>query len=167
MTAKKGGDSADLNYDMNYNLFLLKTSLQNLKTAQDKHNVNRWVHKLLSSNKTVAEMKLRNDFMAQLVFSVQQGELNSPFNQYPPSSPLSNLTYLLTGSAPSSTKDAKKDGGAWECDLSSEDSDKPMLYRQSPDGGAFLAAQPVPKCGAFCYLAVVSKPPAKEENPKL
>jgi hypothetical protein len=129
--------------------------------------VNRWVHKLLSSNKTVAEMKLRNDFMAQLVFSVQQGELNSPFNQYPPSSPLSNLTYLLTGSAPSSTKDAKKDGGAWECDLSSEDSDKPMLYRQSPDGGAFLAAQPVPKCGAFCYLAVVSKPPAKEENPKL
>jgi len=35
MTAKKvGGDSAELNYDMNYNLFLLKTSMQNLKTAQ-------------------------------------------------------------------------------------------------------------------------------------
>jgi len=24
----------ELNYDMNYNLFLLKTSMQNLKTAQ-------------------------------------------------------------------------------------------------------------------------------------
>lgn len=34
MAAKKDGDSAELNYDMNYNLFLLKTSLQNLKTAQ-------------------------------------------------------------------------------------------------------------------------------------
>lgn len=33
---KKLGDSAELNYDMNYNLFLLKTSMQNLKTAQGK-----------------------------------------------------------------------------------------------------------------------------------
>jgi len=36
--AKKGGDSAELNYDMNYNLFLLKTSMQNLKTAQGNYN---------------------------------------------------------------------------------------------------------------------------------
>ncbi|XP_026814426.1 uncharacterized protein LOC113554674 [Rhopalosiphum maidis] len=166
--AKKVGDSAELNYDMNYNLFLLKTSMQNLKTAQDKHNVNRWVHKLLASNKTIAEMKLRNDFMFHLVTAVQEGELRPPFNQYPPSLPLNNLTYLLTGSAPSSSgKDGKKGAGAWECDLNSEDTEKPMLYRQSPDGGAFLAAQPIPKCGAFCYLAVVSKPPAKDDKPKL
>lgn len=113
-------------------------------------------------------MKLRNDFMYHLVTAVQDGELRPPFNQYPPSAPLNNLTYLLTGAAPNArSKDAKKDGGAWECDMSSEDTDKPMLYRQSPDGGAFLAAQPVPKCGAFCYLAVVSKPPTKDEKPKL
>lgn len=39
MTSKKGeqsSDAADLNYDMNYNLFLLKTSMQNLKSAQGK-----------------------------------------------------------------------------------------------------------------------------------
>ncbi|VVC45706.1 Domain of unknown function DUF4485, partial [Cinara cedri] len=132
-----------------------------------KHSVNRWVHKLLASNKSIAEMKLRNDFMYHLVTSVQEGELRAPFNQYPPSAPLSNLTYLLTGNAPSAGKDGNKGGGSWECDLSSEDTDKPMLYRQSPDGGAFLAAQPVPKCGAFCYLAVVSKPPAKDDKPKL
>lgn len=36
--AKKVGDSAELNYDMNYNLFLLKTSMQNLKTAQGNNN---------------------------------------------------------------------------------------------------------------------------------
>lgn len=39
---------------------------------------------------------------------------------------------------------------------------KPMLYEQSPDGGAFLAAQPVPRCGAFCYLAVVAREPNKD-----
>ncbi|VVC32256.1 Domain of unknown function DUF4485 [Cinara cedri] len=162
--ASKKGDSTELNYDMNYNLFLLKTSMQNLKSAQDKHSVNRWVHKLLASNKTLAEMKLRNDFMYHLVTSVQEGELRPPFNQYPPSSPLSNLTYLLTGNAPSA---GNKGGGSFECDLSSEETDKPMLHRQSPDGGAFLAAKPVPKCGAFCYLAVVSKPPVKDDKPKL
>lgn len=133
----------------------------------DKHNVNRWVHKLLASNKTVDDMALRNDFMSQLVASVQEGELRPPFNQYPPSTPLINLTYLLTGASPSAGgKDAKK-SAPWESDLSSEDTDKPLLYRQSPDGGAFLAAQPVPKCGAFCYLAVVSKPPAKEDKSKM
>jgi len=39
MAAKKN-DSTELNYDMNYNLFLLKTSMQNLKTAQGKY----WLH---------------------------------------------------------------------------------------------------------------------------
>jgi len=39
--AKKVGDSAELNYDMNYNLFLLKTSMQNLKTAQGNYNMYR------------------------------------------------------------------------------------------------------------------------------
>jgi len=100
--------------------------------------------------------------------AVQEGELKAPFNQFPPSLPLSNLIYLLTGNAPSiGGKDGKKGAGAWECDLSNEETEKPMLYRQSPDGGAFLAAQPIPKCGAFCYLAVVSKPLAKEDGPKL
>lgn len=39
--AKKIGDSTELNYDMNYNLFLLKTSMANLKTAQGNYiNIN-------------------------------------------------------------------------------------------------------------------------------
>lgn len=31
-------DSSELNYDMNYNLFLLKTAMPNIKTAQGKYN---------------------------------------------------------------------------------------------------------------------------------
>jgi len=37
------------------------------------------------------------------------------------------------------------------------DQTKRIIYQQSPDGGAFLAAQPVPRCGAFCYMAVVAR----------
>lgn len=108
-------------------------------------------------------MKLRNDFMFNLVMAVQDGELRPPFNQNPPSVPLMNLKYLLASSTQSTSgKDAKKDSSAWECDLPDEDANKPMLYRQSPDGGAFLSTQPIPKCGAFIYLAVVSKPITKE-----
>lgn len=39
---------------------------------------------------------------------------------------------------------------------------KPLLYQHSPDGGAFLASQPIPRCGAFCYLAVVSRSPQND-----
>lgn len=132
----------------------------------DKHNVKRWMNKLLASNKTTAEMKLRNDFMYHLVMAVQEStELNPPFNQFPPSGPLKGLTYMLTGGA-AGKKDA---GGATvECEAPpGDDVDKPMVYRLSPDGGAFLTAQPVPRCGAFCYLAVVNKPPAKDDKPQL
>lgn len=136
--------------------------------CEEKHCVNRWVHKLLVSNKTVAEMKIRNDFMFQLVITVEEGTIKPPFNQYPPSFLLNNLAYLLTGSALNAGgKDGKKGASTWECDLSSEDIEKPMLYRKSPDGGAFLAAQPIPKWGVFCYLTVVSKPPLKEDKSKL
>lgn len=113
-------------------------------------------------------MKLRNDFMYHLVTAVQEGtELKSPFNQFPPSGPLKGLAYLLTG-GPAGKKEAGGSGSMGECETPPEDdADKPMVHKQSPDGGAFLAAQPVPRCGAFCYLAVVSKPPTKDDKPKL
>ncbi|KAJ1528031.1 hypothetical protein ONE63_007952 [Megalurothrips usitatus] len=38
-----------------------------------------------------------------------------------------------------------------------EDSRRGPAYEYSPDGGEFFAAQPVPRCGAFCYLAVVAR----------
>lgn len=34
---------------------------------------------------------------------------------------------------------------------------KPEIVRRSPDGGEFLAGQPIPDVGAFCYLAVLTK----------
>lgn len=53
--------------------------------------------------------------------------------------------------------EAQLEGAGKWAESSPMRSQKPMLYSHSPDGGAFLAAQPIPRCGAFCYLAVVSR----------
>lgn len=125
----------------------------------------------MASNKTTAEMKLRNDFMYHLVTAVQEGaELKAPFNQYPPSAPLKGLAYLLTGGGVAGSKKDAAGAATAVCEPPPEDdaADKPtVVHGQSPDGASFLAARPVPRCGAFCYLAVINKPPAKDDRPKL
>ncbi|KAB0793548.1 hypothetical protein PPYR_13168 [Photinus pyralis] len=140
----------DLNYDCNYNMFLTKTMMGNLTAVNDREKVVRWMRKLATCNRTLAEMRLRNDFMYYLVLNVQNGELRPPFTENPPQGPLPALAHLLPGGA-----EAAGDEGAWID--SAFGKQKPMLYQHSPDGGAFLAAQPIPRCGAFCYLAVVSR----------
>ncbi|KAL1488655.1 hypothetical protein ABEB36_014455 [Hypothenemus hampei] len=109
--------------------------------------------KLATCNRSIEEMKLRNDFMYYLVVNIQQGELLPPFTEPPPQSPLPDITHLLPGGVVSPPLD---DWGE------KSQSHKPMLYENSPDGGAFLAAQPVPRCGAFCYLAVVAREAKKD-----
>lgn len=51
--------------------------------------------KLTTCNRTMEEMKLRNDFMYYLVINVQQGELQPPFTDNPPTSPLPHIANLL------------------------------------------------------------------------
>lgn len=48
--------------------------------------------------------------------------------------------------------------GVFQIEDSGEDPHIPIILERSPDNGAFLVTQPIPKCGAFCYLAVVSRP---------
>ncbi|XP_076256799.1 uncharacterized protein LOC143194095 isoform X2 [Rhynchophorus ferrugineus] len=122
----------------------------------DKHKAIRWMKKLATCNKSIEEMKLRNDFMYYLVVNIQQGELQPPFTEPPPTSPLPDIAHLLPGGP------AEVNLDEWKEHAASGGTKKPMLYEKSPDGGAFLAAQPVPRCGAFCYLAVVAKESKKE-----
>lgn len=63
----------------------------------------------------------------------------------------------------------KKDGDAdlntdWIEDFQRGESSFPDIYQKSPDGGAFLSSQPIPKCGAFCYVAIVGKSAATYET---
>ncbi|XP_056634147.1 uncharacterized protein LOC130443494 [Diorhabda sublineata] len=148
-----GETAENLNYDCNYNMFLAKIMLSNLPTNEDRQKAIKWMKKLTNCNRSIEEMKLRNDFMYYLVVNIQQGELQPPFTENPPSSTLPNIAHLLPGGiaeaeAPEDEKPPTK---------------QPMLYEKSPDGGAFLAAQPVPRCGAFCYLAVVARDPKSRD----
>ncbi|KAI5746845.1 uncharacterized protein LOC103509149 [Diaphorina citri] len=146
----------DLNYDCNYNIFLAKQYLPNLRSMTDRQKASKWMRKLLSCAHTMDEMKLRNDFMYYLVLNLQAGELQAPFTLCPPPpGPLSSLLALLP-------QDKSPPTGCLATECIQDSQDLPLLYRQSPDGGAFLAAQPVPRCGAFCYLAVVCGQDEKE-----
>ncbi|CAH1116287.1 unnamed protein product [Phaedon cochleariae] len=148
------GEAAEnLNYDCNYNMFLAKIMLSNLSRPEDRQKAVKWMKKLATCNRSIEEMKLRNDFMYYLVVNIQQGELQPPFTDNPPTSPLPNIANLLPGGI------AEVETNEMGEPSSTQQTKKPMLYENSPDGGAFLAAQPVPRCGAFCYLAVVAREP--------
>nr|CAD7414860.1 unnamed protein product [Timema cristinae] len=102
-----------------------------------------------------------NDFLYYLALNLQNGELRPPFTENPPKGPLHTVLHMLPGGTEALTEDEDK----WwlqYSDQESEDVDstrsgQPLIYQRSPDGGAFLSAQPVPRCGAFCYLAVVAR----------
>ncbi|XP_060521513.1 uncharacterized protein LOC132699066 [Cylas formicarius] len=148
----------DLNYDCNYNMFLAKTMMPNLTKTDEKQKAVRWMKKLATCNRSIAEMKLRNDFMYYLVVNVQQGELQPPFTELPPAGPLPEIAHLLPGGVSEINVDEWGEGTS----QAAAGTRKPMLYEHSPDGGAFLAAQPVPRCGAFCYLAVIARDQKKD-----
>ena len=90
----------DLNYDFNYNLFIAKTLLNNLSRHEDKTRATRWMKKLSGCNRTVNEIRLRNDFMYYLIVNIQNGELQPPFNESPPHKPLPAIAHRLVSDNP-------------------------------------------------------------------
>lgn len=95
-TSQKMSDTVeDLNYDFNYNLFIAKTLLNNLSKHEDKSRATRWMKKLSTCNRTINEIRLRNDFMYYLIVNIQSGELQPPFNENPPQKPLPSIAHLL------------------------------------------------------------------------
>nr|CAD7578950.1 unnamed protein product [Timema californicum] len=113
-------------------------------------------------SRTEHEMRMRNDFLYYLALNLQNGELRPPFTENPPKGPLHTVLHMLPGGTEALTEDEDKwwlqysDQEEGE-DVESSRSGQPLIYQRSPDGGAFLSAQPVPRCGAFCYLAVVAR----------
>lgn len=91
----------------------------------------------------LGDMKLRNNIISALIMQMQTGTLSAPFNATPQFTSLDQIQAM-----PELTAD----------NVFPEGFKLPMIMQQSPDQGAFLVTQPVPKCGAFCYLAVVSRP---------
>lgn len=81
-----------------------------------------------------------------LVLQTQNGKLAPPFDKPPNFSSLDKV-----GPIPDMSKE----------EIFPDDLKLPLIMQNSPDHGAFLVSQPVPKCGAFAYLAIVSRPANK------
>lgn len=105
------------------------------------------MQKLKQQARTFEEARLRNDFLFYLMTALEHASLDSPFDELPPDVPLLEMKQLL----PVGTR----------LDVEPDPKEKIQgadLFRKSPDKGAFLLKQPVPKSGIFCYLAIVNKP---------
>ncbi|KAJ9593783.1 hypothetical protein L9F63_027574 [Diploptera punctata] len=122
----------DLNYEFNYNMFVIRTMMSSLR-HEDRKKVVCWMNKLDSCNHSIDEMRIRNGFMYSLTENVQKGKLKPPFTEDPPQEPLSDMDQQIV------------------------QTERPFISQQSLDSGSFLDAQPNVRCGAFCYLAVLSK----------
>ncbi|KAJ8949074.1 hypothetical protein NQ318_016977 [Aromia moschata] len=116
-----GEVAENLNYDCNYNMFLAKIMLSNLPRSEDRQKAVKWMKKLTTCNRTIEEMRLRNDFMYYLVVNIQQGELRPPFTDNPPTCPLPNIANLLPGGI-ADVEEGIGEGPA----------KRPLLYENSP-----------------------------------
>lgn len=173
----------ELNYDFNYLLHEVRTSSRHLK-LESRRTVEAWIQKLSTTNQSMEEVRLRNDFLFYLARSCEEGTLLPPFDQRPPTGYVLNSSHLMVtvkcfislreiisinplpfkkpilGTEMTASTSSKPIYEAYSGPSSSgSQSQKAELFKRSPDGGAFLVSQPVPRCGAFCYLAVVSKQP--------
>ncbi|XP_071443237.1 uncharacterized protein [Hetaerina americana] len=142
----------ELNYDCNLYILMVQTKLHQIRGQNDKARVMKWLKKLSSCQRNTEEMKSRNELMHYLLENIRERQLKPPFTEDPPQGPLPPLDVLLDKKsehypATDTCPDRGNATGAMQ----------PLIYNFSPDGGAFLAAQPVPRCGAFCYLAVISR----------
>ncbi|XP_058825111.1 uncharacterized protein LOC131685426 [Topomyia yanbarensis] len=147
----------ELNYDFNYLLHEVRTAMRQLDQSQ-RRTVEAWLHKLANTNQSLEEVRLRNDFLFYLSRNCNDGNLLPPFDQKPPSGYVLDATHLLPVLGTSAATTSKP---LYEAHTGSPSGTarRAELFERSPDGGAFLVSQPVPRCGAFCYLAIVSKPP--------
>ncbi|XP_029722564.2 uncharacterized protein LOC115263394 [Aedes albopictus] len=151
----------ELNYDFNYLLHEVRAASRNLN-LESRRTVEAWIQKLSATNQSMEEVRLRNDFLFYLARSCEEGTLMPPFDQRPPSGYVLNSSHLMPmlGTEMTASTSTRPIYEAYSGPAASAgQSQKAELFKRSPDGGAFLVSQPVPRCGAFCYLAVVSKQP--------
>ncbi|CAG9809448.1 unnamed protein product [Chironomus riparius] len=123
----------------------MQENLSNL-SENDKVLAIKWVDKLSGFSTKMSDLELRNNIIMYLVFQSTTGKLTAPFNVPPNFSSLDKV-----GPIPDMSKE----------DIFPDDLKLPLIMQNSPDHGAFLVSQPIPKCGAFAYIAIVSRPANK------
>lgn len=108
----------------------------------DRVLANKWFSRLREFNVQPEDMKPRNKILAAMILQMQMRALSIPFNTLPKFKNL-NEVQVVEFTAENIFPDDFK------------------LPPAATNPGAFMVS-PVPKCGAYCYMAVVSKPRDRE-----
>lgn len=85
-----------LNYDYNVLLFEVRAHMKNLN-LENRRIVEAWIEKLSTTNQSLEEIRLRNDFLFFLSRNCEDGTLQSPFDQRPSAGYELNLSNLPVG----------------------------------------------------------------------
>ncbi|XP_023305081.2 uncharacterized protein LOC111686925 [Lucilia cuprina] len=123
---------------------------------REKYLITEWLTKLKNSKTSLEERKLRNRFLKHFVNNQESG-VNifrlEPFNKIPKdfSGPLKDFKKLLPKDPDEALNPSEDEKRSYMADL----------FDKLPDKGAFLAQQPVPRCGTFFILIVR----AEDETP--
>ncbi|KAK6643005.1 hypothetical protein RUM43_004508 [Polyplax serrata] len=104
----------------------------------------------MSCNRTIDDLRLRNEFLQYLKTVVQNGKLKTPFDMDPPKGSIKPLARKLPDHEESQSQ---------------EDEIMSMLRFLPAKNGGFLLPKPLPTIGAYCYIAAASQGECvKKEN---
>lgn len=115
-----------------------------------------WMRYLNQNGVTIQEAHERNNFFRHLLNCCRTRTFTTPFHKKPPNENILNLNKSQRGYVTIQNEEVPQE------DLGMASNVLKTVLERSPDKGAFLMAQPVPRCGAYCYLAVVSRNPNKK-----
>ncbi|XP_017774750.1 PREDICTED: uncharacterized protein LOC108561364 [Nicrophorus vespilloides] len=123
-----------LDQEFQFLLYLVKPYAALLPNSYDRTRVATWMQTLCSiADESCSSMRgIRNDYIMALLGYVHNLRLVGPFSQYPPIRALPPLAEAAKMAAET----------------------KPITDPNGPDAAEFLASQPVPDDGAFCYIAL-------------
>lgn len=110
----------------------------------DRVFANKWFTRLRDFNKQSEDLKGRNKILAAMVLQMQIGSLTVPFNYFPTFKNLSEVQ-VAEFTAENILPDDFK------------------LPPSATNPGAFMVS-PVPQCGAYCYMAVITKPRDRDKE---
>ncbi|KAF2879031.1 hypothetical protein ILUMI_27125 [Ignelater luminosus] len=123
-----------LDQEFQFFLYLARPYAAMLNNPDDRTRIAAWLQTLCTIHGDFCSSMraIRNDYMMALLGYIHDLRVTGPFKEYPPWSSLPPLAEAARLAAET----------------------KPLTDPTGPDASEFLATQPVPEDGAFCYIAI-------------
>ncbi|XP_022173257.1 uncharacterized protein LOC111035790 [Myzus persicae] len=150
-----------INEDFLFFLEHFKAAFDSLKSESEKEICKKWLHKLaIEPYKNTKEKQARNIYLSQLILSMNNRKITTPFNEAPKPGPLS-----LDGVFPEITtkaslevekeKEMNENKEKWTKFVKNRELEMVDMNHLSNDGRTYIACKNLPEnSGLFAYVAV-------------